>query len=151
MIKCTLTACNGIEQKPRTVAQSHTRSLHVTTLNVGHTEQADAHACTTLSIVTDQVPTAQQVFRALCENALYDALTTDELADIAQTFAIQTYEELAAALIAGRYTYADELSCHREALLGTTQKLEALNAFVQECKAKARAVFTAATTEEEQQ
>ena len=56
-------------------------------------------------------------------------------------FAIPDYDTLAAVLISGRYTYPEELSCHRKAILGDMQPLTELNAYVEQCKSLAAQCF----------
>lgn len=54
---------------------------------------------------------------------------------------ILDYDTLAAILVSGKYTYPEELSCHRKVLLGNMQPLKELNAYVEQCKSLAAQCF----------
>lgn len=156
MIETSINQTSGLQSAPQPVVQMYGRNKQVTTVNVGikKEEKADGennitggdgdgfvYSCTTLSLVSASPVTIGEVLRTLCANNLYGALQTDELAAIAERFGVTIYEALAAALISGRYTYADELACHRKALLGDAEDLAQLASFADECKAMARGVF----------
>ena len=72
---------------------------------------------------------------------MFDYIGVTFLKCLVSLFAIPDYDTLAAVLISGRYTYPEELSCHRKALLGDMQPLTALNAYVEQCKGLAAQCF----------
>ncbi len=142
----TITHSADLPSQPLPIVQSYSRGAQFTTVNVGRSASADdkgeeRHSCTTLAVKSATPVTAADVFALLWANGLYPELSAEELAALAERFTLTTYDMLAAALIAGRYTYAEELACHRKAILGQTAELEELAAFADECKARARAVF----------
>lgn len=141
-----------LSARPLPVVQSYSRGAQFTTINVGRSaaesdnggesEDGQTHSCTTLTVKSASPLSAADVFGLLWTNGLYTSISTEELAAIAERFGLTTYDALAASLISGRYTYAEELACHRKAILGDTAELEELTSFADECKAMAKAVFT---------
>lgn len=149
-MEANITNNTELTSRPLPVVQSYSRGAQFTTINVGRSEaksdkgneeEEQTHSCTTLTIKAATPVAAADVFGLLWANGLYSAMSTEELAAIAERFALTGYDALAASLIAGRYTYAEELACHRKAILGDTAELEELTAFADECKAMAKAVF----------
>ncbi len=85
---------------------------------------------------------AAGILSLLYAQGLYPRTDTRFLQALVCTFGITGYKQLAALLIGGRYSYAEELAAHRKALSGDTADLEELSRFAEECKAMARPVFT---------
>ncbi len=144
-MKTTITQNEGLPGRPISFVQSHSRSRHFATINVGAKEQeaedVQTFSCTTLAIQSETTLNANDVFGALYANGLYGDIAATELCGIAAALHIGSYDSLCATLIAGRYSYAEELAAHRKALLGDTEELAELTAFAEECKAKAKAAF----------
>ena len=72
---------------------------------------------------------------------LFASIDSAFLIGLVNAYHIPDYDTLAAVLVSGRYTYAEELSAHRKALLGDKQPLKELNAYVEQCKRLAAACF----------
>ncbi len=142
-MKANLTQNTDLASRPSVFVQSHTSALHFTTINVGIKPMADTdtYECTTLSIVSTTLPSSNDIFRYLYERGLYPSVSTEEVTELSSALHLDTYDALSAALIAGRYTYAEELACHRKALLGDTEELSQLDTFASECKQMAKDVF----------
>lgn len=85
---------------------------------------------------------AAGILSLLYAQGLYPRTDTRFLQALVSTFGITGYRQLAALLIGGRYSYAEELAAHRKALSGDTADLDELSRFAEECKAMARPVFT---------
>lgn len=140
MLTSTLITTHGEKEQPSVIVQSHSRDRHFTTINIGrkHNDSGGTHECSTLSLVTSSHLTAEAAFRTIYNNGLYDAMAAGEVAALAEAFGIGDYKTLAATLIAGRYTVAEELAAHRKALSGDSADLEELSAFAERCKALAK-------------
>ena len=86
--------------------------------------------------------TANDVVKIIVQQGLCASIDTAFLKCLVATYNIPDYDTLAAVLVSGSYTYADELATHRKALLGDVQPLADLNAYVEQCKRLAAACFS---------
>lgn len=102
---------------------------------------AETYSCVTLCILHDGHLTANQLIREIVKTEMFYAIDTAFLKRFVAIFNIADYDQLTAILISGKYTYPDELSCHRKALLGDLQPLEDLNNYIEMCKALASQCF----------
>ena len=84
---------------------------------------------------------ASDIIKIISEKGLFGHIDATFLKCLVSLFAIPDYDTLAAVLVSGRYTYPEELSCHRKAILGDMQPLTELNAYVEQCKVLAAQCF----------
>lgn len=106
-------------------------------------ETNETYQCTTLSISHEGRLTANDVIKIIVQQNLFASIDAAFLKSLVNAYHIPNYDTLAAVLVSGRYTYADELATHRKALLGDKQPLVELNAYVEQCKQLAAACFSA--------
>ena len=104
-------------------------------------ETTETYQCTTLSISHEGRLTANDVIKIIVQQGLFASIDAAFLMVLVDAYHIPDYDTLAAVLVSGRYTYAEELSAHRKAILGDKQPLEELNAYVEQCKRLAAACF----------
>lgn len=141
---------------PQPIVRSYAGGKEIVTLNLNiqqhpSAQQADAptmdgetnetYQCTTLSISHEGRLTANDVIRIIVQQDLFASIDSAFLMFLVDAYHIPDYDTLAAVLVSGRYTYAEELSAHRKALLGDKQPLEELNAYVEQCKRLAAVCF----------
>lgn len=143
--------------QPSPVVTFYTSGLEITTVNLAAEEYTPADTaedaepdmdggtprfrCTSVTLTYNGHITADMILKSLWDGGLYGLLDGCFLGAFAARYSFADYNALAAALVGGRYTYADELACHRKALNGDTEDLRTLNLFVEECKQLARQVF----------
>lgn len=104
-------------------------------------DNAATYQCTTLSLNHDGRLTATDVIKVIVQNDLFSFVDSAFLNRFAEIFSIPNYDTLAAILVSGKYTYPEELSCHRKALFGNKQPLEELHVYVEQCKQLASLCF----------
>ncbi|MCI7776715.1 MAG: hypothetical protein MR534_04190 [Prevotellaceae bacterium] len=151
------TTASGVQPLP--IVRSYARQTEFLTLNLdmqpcepdGEAQDASADDAGQKSVLYSGVTVsvshrgrmdAAGILSLLYAQGLYPRIDTRFLKDLSLTFGITDYRQLAALLIGGRYSYAEELAAHRKALSGDTADIEELTRFADECKAMARPVFT---------
>ena len=128
--------------EPIPIVRSYSGHKEIITININVTQNADGeYQCQTLSISHDGRLSASNIIKTIAEKGMFDHIDATFLKCLVSLFAIPDYDTLAAVLVSGRYTYPEELSCHRKALLGDIQPLTALNAYVEQCKILAAQCF----------
>ena len=138
----TITTNEAITSEPKPIVRSYAGKKEITTININVTQNADGkYQCQTLSISHDGRLSASDIIKTIAEKGMFANIDVTFLKCLVSLFAIPDYDTLAAVLIGGRYTYPEELSCHRKALLGDMQPLTELNAYVEQCKALAVQCF----------
>ena len=132
----------AMTSEPTPIVRSYAGQKEITTININVTKNADGeYQCQTLSIPHDGRLSASDIIKTIAEKGLFGHIGVAFLKCLVSLFAIPDYDTLAAVLISGRYTYPEELSCHRKALLGDMQPLTELNAYVEQCKVLAAQCF----------
>lgn len=131
---------------PRPIVHSFCGKKEILTLNLrpeSYTSEdgEERFRCTTLSVVNNGRLQPFEVIRLLHSNELFDGLSEAFMKAFAEAFSLTEYEVLAATLVRGLYSTAEELSAHRKALLGDREDLDALSAYVEQCKSYARSAF----------
>lgn len=160
----TITTNDGLASKPQSIVRSYAGGKEIVTLNLNiqqqpSAKQADAptmngettesYQCTTISVLhSGSLLTANDVVKIIVQQGMFASIDTVFLKRLVATYDIPDYNTLAAVLVSGRYTYADELATHRKALLGDKQPLAELNAYVEQCKQLAAACFSELNTTE---
>lgn len=158
MTNITKTHTESLTSATQSIVRSYSGGREIVTLNLDiqrqpATQQADAPAidgetaeayeCTTISVLhSGSHLTANDVVKIIVQQGMFASIDTDFLKSLVATYDIPDYDTLAAVLVSGRYTYADELATHRKALLGDGQPLVELNAYVEQCKQLAAACFS---------
>ena len=136
------TTNEAMTSEPTPIVRSYSGRKEIVTININVTQNDDGeYQCQTLSISHDGRLSASDIIKAIAEKGMFDYVSVTFLKCLVSLFAISDYDTLAAVLISGRYTYAEELSCHRKALLGDMQPLTELNAYVEQCKSLAAQCF----------
>ena len=164
MMNITKTHTESLTSALQSIVRSYSGGREIVTLNLDiqrqpATQQADAPAidgetteayqCTTLSVShSGSHLTANDVVKIIVQQGMFASIDTAFLKCLVATYDIPDYDTLAAVLVSGRYTYADELATHRKALLGDKQLLVELNAYVEQCKQLAAACFSELNTTE---
>lgn len=157
MTNITKTHIESITSAPQSIVRSYSGGREIVTLNLNIQQQpsarqadapaidgetAEAYECTTLSVLhSGSHLTANDVVKIIVQQGLFTSIDTTFLKCLVATYDIPDYDTLAAVLVSGRYTYADELATHRKALLGDGQPLVELNAYVEQCKQLSAACF----------
>ena len=137
----------AITSEPTPIVRSYAGQKEIITININVTQNADGeYQCQTLSISHDGRLSASDIIKTIVAKGMFDHINATFLKCLVSLFAIPDYDTLAAVLISGRYTYPEELSCHRKALLGDMQPLTELNAYVEQCKILASQCFDNADT-----
>lgn len=137
----------AITSAPTPIVRSYAGQKEIITININVTQNADGeYQCHTLSISHDGRLSASDIIKTIVEKGMFAHIDVSFLKCLVSLFAIPDYDTLAAVLISGRYTYPEELSCHRKALLGDMQPLTELNAYVEQCKSLAAQCFDNADT-----
>ena len=138
----TITPNEAITSEPTPIVRSYSGRKEIITININVTQNADGeYQCQTLSISHDGRLSASDIIKTIAEKGMLAHIDATFLKCLVSLFAIPDYDTLAAVLISGKYTYPEELSCHRKALLGDMQPLTELNAYVEQCKALAAQCF----------
>ena len=128
--------------EPTPIVRSYSGRKEITTINLNVTQNTDGeYQCQTLSISHDGRLSASDIIKIISEKGMFGYIDVTFLKCLVSLFAIPDYDTLAAILISGKYTYPEELSCHRKALLGDMQPLTELNAYVEQCKVLAAQCF----------
>lgn len=164
MTNITKTHTEALTSAPQSIVRSYAGGREIVTLNLNiqqqpSAQQADAptmdgetaetYQCTTLSVLhSGSLLTANDVVKIIVQQGMFASIDTAFLKRLVATYDIPDYDTLAAVLVSGRYTYADELAIHRKALLGDKQPLVELNAYVEQCKQLAAACFSELNTTE---
>ena len=164
MTNITKTHTEALTSAPQSIVRSYAGGKEIVTLNLNiqqqpSAQQADAptmdgetaetYQCTTLSVLhSGSLLTANDVVKIIVQQGMFASIDTAFLKRLVATYDIPDYDTLAAVLVSGRYTYADELATHRKALLGDKQPLVELNAYVEQCKQLAAACFSEFNTTE---
>ena len=137
----------AMTSEPIPIVRSYSGRKEIVTININVTQNDDGeYRCQTLSITHDGRLSASDIIKIISEKGLFDYIDVTFLKCLVRLFTIPDYDTLAAVLISGRYTYPEELSCHRKALLGDMQPLTELNAYVEQCKVLAAQCFDNADT-----
>lgn len=152
----TITISDGLVSKPQPIVRSYAGGKEIVTLNLNIQQQPSAqqadiptmdgetnetYQCTTLSISHEGRLTANDIIKIIVQQDLFASIDAAFLMVLVDAYHIPDYDTLAAVLVSGRYTYAEELSAHRKALLGDKQPFEELNAYVEQCKRLAAVCF----------
>ena len=164
MMNITKTHTESPTSAPQSIVRSYSGGREIVTLNLDiqkqpSAQQADApkmdgetaegYECTTISVLhSGNHLTANDVVKIIVQQGMFASIDTAFLKCLVATYNIPDYDTLAAVLVSGRYTYADELATHRKALLGDGQPLVELNAYVEQCKKLAAACFSELNTTE---
>lgn len=136
------TTNEAITYEPTPIVRSYAGQKEIITININVTQNADGeYQCQTLSISHDGRLSASDIIKTISEKGMFAHIDVAFLKCMVGLFAIPDYDTLAAVLVSGRYTYPEELSCHRKALLGDMQPLTELNAYVEQCKVLAAQCF----------
>ena len=137
----------AMTSEPTPIVRYYSGHKEITTINLNVTQNADGeYQCHTLSISHEGRLSASDIIKSIAEKGLFTHIDATFLKCLVSLFAISDYDTLAAILISGRYTYPEELSCHRKAILGDMQPLIELNAYVEQCKVLAAQCFDNADT-----
>lgn len=137
----------AMTSEPTPIVRSYSGHKEITTININVTQNDDGeYQCQTLSISHDGRLSAGDIIKTITEKGMFVHIDATFLKCLVSLFAIPDYDTLAAVLVSGRYTYPEELSCHRKALLGDMQPLTELNAYVEQCKVLAAQCFDNADT-----
>ena len=143
----TITTNEAMTSEPIPIVRSYAGQKEIITINLNVTQNADGeYQCQTLSISHDGRLSASGIIKTVAEKGLFAHVDATFLKCLVRLFTIPDYDTLAAVLISGRYTYPEELSCHRKAILGDMQPLTELNAYVEQCKSLAAQCFDNADT-----
>ena len=132
----------AMTSEPTPIVRSYSGHKEITTININVTQNDDGeYQCQTLSISHDGRLSASDIIKTISEKGMFAHIDATFLKCLVSLFAIPDYDTLAAVLVSGRYTYPEELSCHRKAILGDMQPLTELNAYVEQCKVLAAQCF----------
>ena len=141
------TTNEAMTSEPTPIVRSYSGRKEITTINLNVTQNTDGeYQCQTLSISHDGRLSASDIIKTIVEKGMFAHIDFAFLKCLVSLFAIPDYDTLSAVLISGRYTYPEELSCHRKAILGDMQPLTELNAYVEQCKILAAQCFDNADT-----
>lgn len=141
------TTNEAMTSEPTPIVRSYAGHKEIITININVTQNADGeYQCRTLSVSHDGRLSASDIIKTVTEKGMFAHIDATFLKCLVSLFAIPDYDTLAATLISGRYTYPEELSCHRKALLGDMQPLTELNDYVEQCKVLAAQCFDNADT-----
>ena len=136
------TTNEAMTSEPTPIVRSYSGHKEITTININVTQNADGeYQCQTLSVSHEGRLSASDIIKTVTEKGMFDHIDATFLKCLVRLFTIPDYDTLAAVLISGRYTYPEELSCHRKAILGDMQPLTELNAYVEQCKVLAAQCF----------
>ena len=137
----------AMTSEPIPIVRSYSGQKEIITINLKVTQNDDGeYQFQTLSISHDGRLSVSDIIKTIAEKGMFAHIDATFLKCLVSLFAIPDYDTLAAVLISGRYTYPEELSCHRKAILGDIQPLTELNAYVEQCKVLAAQCFDNADT-----
>lgn len=137
----------AMPSEPTPIVRSYAGQKEIITINLNVTQNDDGeYQCQTLSISYEGRLSASDIIKTIAEKGMFAHIDVAFLKCLVGLFAIPDYDTLAAILISGKYTYPEELSCHRKAILGDMQPLTELNAYVEQCKVLAAQCFDNADT-----
>lgn len=137
----------AMTSEPTPIVRYYSGQKEITTININVTQNDDGeYQCHTLSISHEGRLSASDIIRIVADKGMFAHIDATFLKCLVSLFAIPDYDTLAAVLISGRYTYPEELACHRKAILGDMQPLTELNAYVEQCKSLAAQCFDNADT-----
>ncbi|MDY4500152.1 MAG: hypothetical protein SPE04_11380 [Prevotella sp.] len=137
----------AMTSEPTPIVRYYSGQKEITTININVTQNDDGeYQCHTLSISYEGRLSASDIIKIIAEKGMFTHIDATFLKCLVSLFAIPDYDTLAAVLISGRYTYPEELSCHRKAILGDMQPLTELNAYIEQCKVLAAQCFDNADT-----
>lgn len=164
MTNITKNHTESLTSSPQHIVRSYSGGREIVTINLNIQQQpsarqadapaidgetSEAYQCTTLSVShSGSNLTANDVVKIIVQQGMFASIDTAFLKRLVATYNIPDYDTLAAVLVSGRYTYADELATHRKALLGDGKPLAELNAYVEQCKQLASACFSELNTTE---
>lgn len=132
----------AMSSEPIPIVRSYAGQKEIITLNINVTQTADGeYQCSTLSISHEGRMSASDLIKAIAKKGMFAHIDAAFLKRLVALFSIPDYDTLAAILVSGKYTYPEELSCHRKALQGNMQPLKELNAYVEQCKSLAAQCF----------
>ena len=133
--------------EPTPIVRSYAGNKEIVTININVTQNDDGeYQCQTLSISHDGRLSASDIIKIISDKGMFAYINATFLKCLVGLFAIPDYDTLAAVLVSGRYTYPEELACHRKAILGDIQPLTELNTYVEQCKGLASQCFDHADT-----
>ena len=136
------TTNEAITSEPIPIVRSYAGQKEIITINLNVTQNADGeYQCQTLSISHEGRLSASDIIKIISEKGMFGYIDVTFLKCLVSLFTIPDYDTLAAVVVSGRYTYPEELSCHRTAILGDMQPLTELNAYVEQCKVLAAQCF----------
>ena len=136
------TTNEAMTSEPTPIVRSYAGQKEIITININVTQNDDGeYQCQTLSVSHDGRLLAADIIKTIAGKGMFDYIDATFLKCLVSLFAIPDYGTLAAILISGKYTYPEELSCHRKAILGDMQPLTELNAYVEQCKILAAQCF----------
>ena len=131
-----------MSSEPIPIVRSYAGQKEIITLNLNvEKTDNDEYQCVTLSLSHEGRMSASDLIKAIAKKGMFAHIDAAFLKRLVSMFAIPDYDTLAAILVSGKYTYPEELSCHRKALLGNMQPLKELNAYVEQCKRLAAQCF----------
>lgn len=132
----------AMSSEPIPIVRSYAGQKEIITLNLNvEKTDNDEYQCVTLSLSHEGRMSASDLIKAIAKKGMFAHIDAAFLKRLVSMFAIPDYDTLAAILVSGKYTYPEELSCHRKALLGNMQPLKELNAYVEQCKRLAAQCF----------
>lgn len=132
----------AMPSEPIPIVRSYAGQNEIITVNLNVEKTDDGeYGCDTLSLSHEGRMSAADLIKAIAKKGMFDHINATFLKRLVSLFAIPDYDTLAAILVSGKYTYPEELSCHRKALLGDMQPLKELNAYVEQCKSLAAQCF----------
>lgn len=145
----------GMTSRPSPFVVSYAGQKEFITINFGierqtaksnvaeqmQSDKTEAYRCATLSLSHEGRMTAGELMAEIVKADAFSSMTPDFLKQFSIHYGITDYDSLTAVLISGKYSYPEELSCHRKALLGDIEPLNALNDYVEQCKALAQQCF----------
>lgn len=132
----------GIEEKPSVFAISFINGKVLYRINISIAAKEDGtFSCVSLHISSDTKLGFIELLKLVDSEIKLENTDIETIRVIVGRYDISGYDSLVPMLISIRYTFADELSCHRKALLGEEEPLDELNGFVTYCKDIALQIF----------
>lgn len=132
----------AMSSEPIPIVRSYAGQKEIITVNLNVEKTGnDEYQCVTLSLSHEGRMSAADLIKAVAKKGMFAHIDATFLKRLVALFAIPDYDTLAAILVSGKYTYPEELSCHRKAILGDLQPLTELNAYVEQCKSLAAQCF----------
>ena len=132
----------AMSSEPIPIVRSYAGQKEIITVNLNVEKTGnDEYQCVTLSLSHEGRMSAADLIKAVAKKGMFAHIDATFLKRLVALFAIPDYDTLAAILVSGKYTYPEELSCHRKAILGDMDSLKELNAYVEQCKSLAAQCF----------